>query len=204
MKDNIYTICYAGILGIVCSLLLTATAQFAAPHAQASASSEEMANILAILKVPVAAGADAKQLIKIYKANITEEKRGGLTVYLYRRPGQRGIEAAAFPFSGPGLWGPIKGFLALEPDMKTIRGISFYQQEETPGLGGEIASDWFQKQFVGKSIVGKNGKSGIIISKSKGKAEPNHVDAITGATMTSNKVEDMLNKIIDKIVKEAD
>ncbi len=204
MKNNMYTLCYAGILGIVCSSLLTVSAQFTYPYKQANASAERILNILSILKVPVEANADSRRLIEIFKTNVFEEKKGDLTIYSYRPAGQAGVEAVAFPFSGPGLWGPIKGFLALESDLKTIRGISFYEQEETPGLGGEIASDWFQSQFVGKSIVDQSGKPGITISKSTGKAGQSQVDAITGATMTCDKVEGMLNNVISTIVEEAD
>ncbi len=204
MKNNIYTLCYAGILGAVCAFLLTATAQFTYPYKQANASAERISNILAILKVPVQANADSTRLIEIFKTDVFEGEKGDLTIYSYRPAGQAGVEAVAFPFSGPGLWGSIKGFLALEADLKTIRGISFYEQEETPGLGGEIGSDWFQVQFAGKSIVDQSGKPGITISKGKGKTEQSQVDAITGATMTCDKVEGMLNKVIYTIVEEAD
>ena len=202
MKDNMYTLCYAAILGIVCAFLLTASAQFTYPYKQANASAERMSNILAILKIPVQSDAGPAELIEIFKTNIFEEEKSGLTIYSYRPVGKTGVEAVAFPFSGPGLWGPVKGFLALESDFKTIRGISFYEQEETPGLGGEIGSDWFQSQFAGKSIADQDGKVGITISKSEGKAGKNQVDAITGATMTCDKVEDMLNKVINTIVEE--
>ena len=104
-------------------------------------------------------------------------------------------------FEGPGLWGPIKGFLALESDMKTIRGLTFYEQEETPGLGGEIVADWFREQFAGKTIVDAQGKAGIEIGGSK--SGPNHVDGITGATMTCDKVEAMLNKLVKTLVEES-
>ncbi len=204
MKDNMYTLCYAAILGIVCAFLLTVSAQFTYPYKQANASAERMSNILAILKIPVQADAGPAELIETFKTNIFEEEKSGLTIYSYRPAGKIGVEAVAFPFSGPGLWGPVKGFLALESDFKTIRGISFYEQEETPGLGGEIGSDWFQSQFVGKSIADQSGKPGITISKGKGKTEQNQVDAITGATMTCEKVEEMLNNLIKTIVEEAD
>jgi Na+-transporting NADH:ubiquinone oxidoreductase subunit C len=196
--------CYAGILGAVCAFLLTATAQFTYPYKQANASAEMISNILTILKVSVEADADSRRLIEIFKTNVFEEEKGDLMIYSYRPAGQAYVEAVAFPFSGPGLWGQIKGFLVLESDLKTIRGINFYEQEETPGLGGEISSDWFQIQFAGKSIVDQSGKARITISKSEGKAEQNQVDTITGATMTCEKVENMLNKVIDTIVEEAD
>ena len=204
MKNNMYTLCYAGILGSVCAFLLTAAAQFTYPYKQANSSAEKISNILAILKVPVQPDADSRRLIEIFKTNIHEEKKGDLIIYSYRLQAQADAEAIAFPFSGPGLWGPVKGFLALESDLKTIRGISFYEQEETPGLGGEIGAEWFRSQFIGKSIVDQRGKAGIVISKNKGEAKRNQVDAITGATMTCEKVEAMLNKVIYTIVEEAD
>lgn len=204
MKNNIYILCYAGILGAVCAFLLTATAQFTYPYKQANESAEKVSNILGILNVPVEADADSRRLIEIFKNNVFEEEKGGLIIYSYRPEGQAGVDAFAFPFSGPGLWGPIKGFLALESDLKTIRGISFYEQEETPGLGGEISSDWFRSQFVGKSIVDQSGKAGITIIKSRDKAGQNQVDAITGATMTCDKIEDMLNSAIKIIIEKQD
>ena len=85
--------------------------------------------------------------------------------------------------------------------MKTIRGITFYEQEETPGLGGEITAAWFREQFVGKSIIGADGKPGIIIRRG-GEPAPNKVDAISGATLTCDKVQAMLCEAIESIVKE--
>jgi Na+-transporting NADH:ubiquinone oxidoreductase subunit C len=85
--------------------------------------------------------------------------------------------------------------------MKTIRGITFYEQEETPGLGGEIVTENFRKQFTGKVIEGENGHIGMIV-KRDGNQAPNGVNAITGATMTCDKVQAMLNEVIEKIVKE--
>jgi Na+-transporting NADH:ubiquinone oxidoreductase subunit C len=200
VKNNFYTLYYAGILGAVCALLLTAAADFTAPYKAANTKAEEILNILTALKVPFDTKASAEQLVEIFNSNVREESRGAITIYEYSSPQTKGqIEAVAARFSGPGLWGPIKGFLAMEPDIKTIRGITFYEQEETPGLGGEITSSWFREQFVGKSIVDEAGKAGIIIG---GKGERNEVDAITGATMTCEKVEAMLNAVIKTIVEE--
>ncbi len=111
------------------------------------------------------------------------------------------MRAMAVPFAGQGLWGPIRGFLALDPDMKTVRGITFYEQEETPGLGGEIASSWFREQFKGKSIASSEGKPGIHIRRGGGASGANEVDAITGATMTCNKLEAIINAVIGQIIE---
>jgi RnfABCDGE-type electron transport complex D subunit len=211
---------YGGLIGIITMLIrnftgyvegvtfaillgMTVTDQFTYPYKQANASAERVSNILAILKVSVEADVDSTRLIKIFNTNVFEGEKDNLTIYSYRPAGQAEVEAFAFPFSGTGLWGPIKGFLALESDLKTIRGISFYEQKETPGLGGEIgSSDWFQSQFEGKSIVDQSGKPGITISKSRGKSGQSQIDGITGATMTCDKVENILNKVINTIVEE--
>lgn len=203
MKGSLYTINYAAVLGSVCALLLTAAASFTEPYKTANKEAEEILNILTALRVPLQPDISPGQLIEIFNANVRKESQGKQTIYVYLPPQAKDEpEAVAVRFSGPGLWGPIKGFLALEADMRTIRGITFYEQEETPGLGGEIVSDWFRNQFAGKSIVDQAGKPGIIIGTSGGKAGQNQVDAITGATMTCDKVEAMLNTVIEKIVRK--
>jgi len=202
VKGSVYTLVYAAVLGSVCALLLTAAASVTAPYRQANAEAEEILNILIVLDVNLPPDTSAKELGEVFKKTIREEQRGGIAAYVYFKPeAQERIEAIALRFSGRGLWGPIKGFLALEPDMKTIRGLAFYEQEETPSLGGEIASSSFREQFVGKSIVDEDGEPGIIIS-SAGEPARNKVDAISGATMTCNKVQKMLNEVIKSIIKE--
>jgi Na+-transporting NADH:ubiquinone oxidoreductase subunit C len=205
VKRSLYTLCYAGVLGAVCALLLTATASFTHPYKAANAKAEEFLNVLTVLGVPFEGDASPKRLVEVFNANVHEEKRDEIVFYEYSAPQAKGrIQAVAVPFSGSGLWGPIKGFLSMEPDMKTIRGITFYEQEETPGLGGEIGSSWFREQFAGKSIVDETGEARIIIGGSGGKSIRNRVDAITGATMTCDKVEALLNRVIKDIAKEMD
>jgi Na+-transporting NADH:ubiquinone oxidoreductase subunit C len=202
VKGSLYALVYAAILGSVCALLLTAAANVTAPYRQANKEAEEIRNILMVMEVDLPPGTSAKQLKEIFGNNIREEDRSGIAVYVRFLPdAQDQIQAVALRFSGPGLWGPIKGFLALKPDMKTIQGLTFYEQEETPGLGGEIASSKFRNQFKGKQIVGQDGNPGIIISSS-GDPASNKVDAISGATMTCDKVQMILNEVIKSIIKE--
>jgi len=198
VKNNVYTLCYAGVLGTVCALLLTAVASFTRPYQEANEEAEKNRNILGVLQVPYPADSSSQELVKIYEDNVRKEQSGELDMFRYN---SGDTETVAIGFEGPGLWGPVKGFLALDKDMRTIRGITFYEQEETPGLGGEIAADWFREQFVGKSIVDEAGNAGIIISNDEGEA-PNKVDAISGATMTCDKVQAMLNEVIKSIVEE--
>ncbi len=201
MKGSVYTLGYAAVLGSSCALLLTLAASFTAPYKKANAEAEEALNILLALKVPLPAKTSAREVLRIRDENIQEQELGEVTTYVYSPRDAGGkVVGVAMRFSGPGLWGPIKGFLALEPDMKTIRGITFYEQEETPGLGGEIVSGWFREQFIGKTIFDEKGNPGIVIS-SGGEDAPNKVDAISGATLTCEKVQAMLNEAIRSIAK---
>lgn len=202
MKDNLYTVGYAGVLGVVCALLLTGVASFTAPYKANNAKVEEVLSILTALGIPHEPDASAAQLLEIFDSSVREADHAGSTVYMYVTPEEEGKpKAIAMRFEGPGLWGPIEGFLALEADMKTIRGLTFSRQEETPGLGGEIAAPWFREQFIGKSIVDRAGRPGIIIGGHE--EAPNAVNAITGATMTCDKLEAILDKVAVKFTEES-
>ncbi|MDA3910043.1 MAG: NADH:ubiquinone reductase (Na(+)-transporting) subunit C [Bacteroidales bacterium] len=98
------------------------------------------------------------------------------------------------PLQGKGLWGPIWGYISLNDDMKTIYGASFDHKSETPGLGAEINTEKFQEQFLGKKILDEN-QEFVSVKVVKGGAEnnnPHAVDAISGGTITSDGLEDMM------------
>ena len=204
MKDNIHTLVFAITLGLICATSLTAVDHFTAERKQANKEAEEIRNILGVLGIDFAPKATSKELVAIYDKNIQVETAGELKTYVYRPGGADAKpQAVAVRFGGPGLWGPVKGFLSLDADMQTIAGVTFYEQEETPGLGGEISTEAFTSQFIGKSITDPSGKAGIRVRRGGGQG-PNEVDGITGATMTCDKVEAMLNVTIEIIVQERD
>jgi len=203
LKNNAYTLIFALVMGISCALLLTAAAEFTSPYRAANAKAEEIRNVLNVLNVSVPDDASPDELVEIFNKNVVQKTKAGLPFYSFVPEGTSNApEAYAVQFEGQGLWGPIKGFLALESDMKTIRGITIYEQEETPGLGGEIASERFQEQFMGKSIVSEQREPGIRITRGSGQFGRNVVEGITGATMTCEKVESILNEAITKIVED--
>jgi len=182
--------------------LLTAAAKFTEPYRESNSKAEKMRNILEVLSVPFDENSAPQKLEKVFEKNVKHKEDGPLERYGYLQPGATNVfKTLAFPFEGPGLWGPIKGFLSLKNDLKTIQSISFYEHEETPGLGGEITADWFRNQFNGKSIIGPDGQPGIKIVQN-GASKDNEVDAISGATLTSQKVEKMLNTVIKQINKD--
>lgn len=201
MKGSLYTLVFAAILGVTCAFLLTAVAQITGPRAEANKKAEQTRNIFTALGVPFDPKASSEQLEETYNQYITvTDLSETVKLYTYSSPDDT---AVAVDIEGPGLWAPIKGFLALEADRKTIRGISFYEQEETPGLGAEIATPVFTSQFKGKSIYDPSGKPGIVVKGGKANNPINEVDAISGATITSDKVQQLINVSIDKIA-EAD
>ena len=105
------------------------------------------------------------------------------------------------PMTGNGLWGPIWGYVALEQDKNTIKGVVMDHQGETPGLGAEIAGDAHQAQYVGKQIFVDGNLTGIIVKK--GGATPgslNEVDAITGGTKTCDGVTAMFQNSLANYV----
>ena len=101
------------------------------------------------------------------------------------------------PMAGTGLWGPIWGFMSFESDMNTVHGAIFDHESETPGLGAEINQTPFQSQFEGKEIY-ENGDLVAITVKKGGAEEGNDhaVDAITGGTITSNGVTEMIQRTL--------
>ena len=138
-------------------------------------------------------GADAFALLGSLKAEYAKpENERALPVFVGKK--DSGESLYVFPLWGSGLWGPIWGYLALEGDLETIYGAVFGHKGETPGLGAEIATPPFQDQFNGKSIFKGSEIVGISVLKGAGASagDPNAVDAISGGTITSTGVQNMI------------
>lgn len=201
MKDSLYTVVYAGALGCVCALLLWGAGEATEARIASNRKAEEVFSILKVLGAPVDEHTSAKRVLEIFgeSVSVRVNEGGEPRQYVYTPDGT--VSAVAIPLAGRGLWGPIKGFLSLEADMETVRGVTFHEHEETPGLGGEISSTKFTDQFEGRTIV-HEGRVGIRVVRGGGERAPNEVDAITGATMTSQAVESILNAAIEQFAKE--
>lgn len=101
------------------------------------------------------------------------------------------------PVKGQGLWGGIWGYIALNDDCTTIYGVYFSHESETAGLGARIVEDWFQQNFNGKKLFAGDDDSQVAFSivkpgKEGGLDSSNYVNGITGATITSVGVHDMV------------
>jgi Na+-transporting NADH:ubiquinone oxidoreductase subunit C len=155
-------------------------------------------NILSSLNIPADQSQKLSQsdIQKLYDEEITtlnidesgmKSDDGALRVYI-AMDGARPT-GYSIPISGKGLWSTIYGYIALEPDGKTVKGITFYQHGETPGLGGELEKDWFTSNYKGKHIYNEEGEL-VSIEIVKGQVNQNdinaihQVDGISGSTLT--------------------
>ena len=116
-------------------------------------------------------------------------------VYLVRAD-DGGVDAVILPVHGYGLWSTMYGFLALEPDGNTVRGIKFYEHGETPGLGGEIDNPRWQAVWAGKEVYDEEGEVSLRVIKgsvpSDARNAEHKIDGLSGATLTSRGVSGMI------------
>ena len=105
------------------------------------------------------------------------------------------MQMLILPVNGKGLWSTLYGFLALDKDLQTVKGIGFYQHAETPGLGGEVDNPGWKAKWAGKKIF----KDGVVSLKLiKGQTSPDRadyayeIDGLSGATITSNGVSGLI------------
>lgn len=219
-----YTFLFAVIICVISGVLLSAVSEGLRPQRELNEELEIKRNILkaVALKDPISPKMKGEDILKVYESKIEElvidaqgnvvagRTPGQLTakdenfypLYIYKEDGQ--VMAYAFPVFGQGLWSVLYGYLAVEADATTIRGITFYKHGETPGLGGEIEKEWFQNNFKGKKIysVQEHQATPIVVVKGKaadffkGEALEHRVDGITAATLTGSGVTGLLDRWI--------
>lgn len=144
--------------------------------------------------IDVATGKAAAGVTPKDVAAMREAERRRYRVVATTKDEQGALESYVLPISGKGLWSTLYGYLALERDANTVRGITFYKHGETPGLGGEVENPEWTALWRGKRILDDKGDLRSITVK-KGKVDPadpvqqtHFVDGLSGATITSNGV----------------
>jgi len=113
--------------------------------------------------------------------------------YKYMKEGKMAM--LILPVNGKGLWSTLYGFLALDTDLKTVKGIGFYQHGETPGLGGEIDNIDWKAKWAGKKIFDGDQVALKVIKGQVSQSDPNakyKIDGLSGATITSNGVSGLI------------
>ena len=186
INSNGYIFLYATVLVVIVAALLTAAALWLQPFQERNEKNEKRINILRAAGIPDVTKDNATKLFEqhctasfLLDENGNAIEDGTLPLFVIDR------RISVIPMKGNGLWGPISGYLAIDADGSTIMGANFDHKSETPGLGGEITTEKFQSQFAGKQIM------------ENGRIVPIEVDAITGATKTSNGVKEMIDNTLE-------
>ncbi len=178
MKDKIMMLVFVLVLGTILTGILVAVNWYTTPVISRNEQREIQAGVLRALGIPFAEGEEER----VFAGSVQARQAGGKTYYVADGAG------IAFPYSGSGLWGPINGIVALNPDLATLKGITILHQEETPGLGSRITEAAYLDQFRGKDFT-----SGLkLVPPGRSKAN-NEIDAITGATLSPKAFLDILN-----------
>lgn len=191
MKDKIYAIVF---MFVTSSVFVAALSVANMATRDIRSKNQLVKKYRAILKMCDLAddNTDTDTIIDIYKASVKPRKHGDIELYHIYDKAKNKI-AIVHELNGQGFWGPIMGYVALEPSGEKIIGVSITKHDETPGLGQRIEEEWFLVQFedvnINKEVEGK-----IINFLKSGEAEkPGYMKAITGATRTSDSMEKILN-----------
>ena len=186
--SNKYMLLYALALAAVVALVLTIVATSLKPRQDKNRDAETKQMILKTIGIEASRDNAAELYDKNIDSEISFVDDDGNVIPYYTF--DNGI---VITLKGNGLWGPIWGYMALDQN-GTVLGAVFDHQGETPGLGAEIATDKFAKRFIGKQMD----EHPIVLKKNADKDNPYEVDAISGGTMTSNGVSDMLEKAFEQ------
>lgn len=220
-QGNLYIFIYSSVLVIVVAAVLSFAAINLKPIQDKNVEIEKKQNILTSVNVEAPVN-EVQDLFEIYikeaflvniKGEIVEGDAFNVDLKKeYAKPeNERALPLfkalindttyLIVPLRGKGLWGPIWGYISfIETITETgksynkIAGATFDHKGETPGLGAEINKDWFEKPFIGKTIFDENGEfvSIQVVKGGADKSDMHGVDAISGGTITSDGLEDMV------------
>jgi len=191
-KGRIYTIVFMLVISAVFTLLLAGANSYYLPKIR---ENEQLAEKTAILYVfDIDQSGSATEVLARFDDNVKETTVSGVDLYTYTSSDGAPI-AYAVPFSGAGLWGTINGYMGVSADFDKITGLVFTSHSETPGLGGRIDELSYREQF-------KNLKITAGTKLAYGEDGGGQIDAITGATSTSNAVLRILNQLLDDTISQ--
>lgn len=185
MKEKIWMVAFVLILGSVWTTALIGVDKLTFPIIQEHEREKLRISVLDALSIPY----EEKDTEQVFNANVESVEKGKKKIYRSKKGD------IAFRISGNGVQGPISGVVAMQPDLKTIKGITIVHQEETPGLGDRVFEKETLDRFKGKKIEPQL----LILSPGKAKKE-NEIDGVTGATLTGKAFEKILNSQIREYI----
>ena len=197
-NNNAYIIAYSCAMVVIVAFLLAFVSSTLKPLQDVNVALDKKKQILAALNIRNLSDSESEAKYKevvlkdeAFALNSADYKNGNYKIYECQVDGQKKY---VVPVYGMGLWGPIWGYIAVNEDGNTVYGAFFNHDSETAGLGADIkdSKEW-QDKFIGKKIYDAEGKPALKVVKSSDLKNPeSEVDGITGATLTSNGVSDML------------
>ena len=213
-NSNTYTFLYAAIMVILVAAVLASVSMALKPRQKRNFEIEKKKNILASVNIESDATSAEKiyadKILNEYVVNVKGDEVDGdafntdlkkerakttdqMVLPVFEFQTDEGLKYV-FPLRGSGLWGPIWGYISLNDDMNTIYGANFDHEGETPGLGAEISTTAFEKQFVGKKLFDNSDQLASIFVAKVGEVAPEEhkVDGISGGTITSKGLQNML------------
>ncbi len=137
------------------------------------------------------AAKDPNYTVKVEGSNVGFQQRASIAAIYIVKDEQGKVDRIILPVHGSGLWDLMYGFLAIDSDGNTVRELVYYNQKETPGLGGEIQNPSWKAKWSGKKLY-EDGEVAIQVKKNANPSDPYAVDALSGATLTSNGVQNTL------------
>ena len=183
-----YTIIFILVVSAVFTLFLAGIDVLMKPKITANARLEEQKSILNAFNVDDEGTAEEINLR--FNDLVKADEMSEMLFYSHQDSSGQTL-GYAVPFTGSGLWGTIRGWIAVNPEMNQLQGIVFTEQNETPGLGGRIMEEWFREQFRGLELV-----QGEQVKYGEGGSQK--IDAISGATQTSNAILRIINQVKDE------
>lgn len=211
VNKNSYTFTFAAVMVIVVAALLSFAATSLKEKQDNNVRLEKMQNILSSINVSVERDAAEEAYAQYVKEELVinnNQSVDGIKAFdielkkeLDKSPIERnaplyiaekdGKTYYILPLRGKGLWGPIWGYISLEEDVSTIYGATFDHKSETPGLGAEIKTEMFTSLFPDKEVLDNGEFVGISVMKGNANG-PHEVNGISGGTITSVGVQDMI------------
>ena len=214
-NSNSYTLIFSVIMVVAVASILTFVAVSLQPPQKKNLDIEKKRNILAALNIVTntdnAVELFDSHVIESFAINIKGERISDINAFdidlkkelkkdsdkqvwpVYICETDDDGRKYLFALYGKGLWGPIWGYISLNEDLNSVYGVYFDHKSETPGLGAEISTTEFQDQFRDKEIFDTDDKFVSIDVVKSGVADNSHaVDAISGGTITSNGLRDMI------------
>lgn len=179
MIDKIKMIGFVLVFGIFWATALVAVDTMTGPRIEKYLLEKKRKKVLEALVIPY----EKDSVEQVFTSNVKTEEIDGKEIFTAEDG------SIAFEFAGPGSQGPMSGVIALSPGKDALKGIAIITQSETPGLGSRVLAADNLKNFRDKKVVPEL----AVVPAGTASAE-NEVDAITGATLTSNAIESLINK----------